>query len=241
MARGHRSTSPSHSDDDTPEAVSFGSSKKVAKGERHAVEQFHAAQKQKRKEKNRATDQALKQRAAQAKVKDTADGVGQDAARRRRKAESLAEEESEGEDFGDSAPGGPSRRELEERMARAMMEAEDEEDDEDGSGLSDEDVAMEAEDGDEEDGDNYPEDDDEDEEMDSGEDEDEDEVEEDDLLEPPRQKQNYLPDYLFKSALSSSSRPSKIVFNDSMPSPSTSSQQRKRKRAKRPSKDIVVG
>ena len=104
-----------------------------------------------------------------------------------------------------------------------------EEDEDDGSGLSDEDIAMEAQDGDEED-----------EEMDSGEDEDEDEAEEDDL-QPPRQKQNYLPDYLFKSALSSSSRPSKIVFNDSMPFPSTTSPQRRRKRAKRPSKDIVVG
>lgn len=259
-----RPASSDSSDDDTPEAVSFGSSKKVAKSERHVVERFHEAQKQKQKEKNRALDRVLKDRAADSKGKDK--GKAKDTGRRQ-KGKSSGEDALDGEEDEeglDDAAGGASREELEARMARAMMEAEDEEDEEDeekegGSvldGLSGHDVEMggEASDEEDEDGDEgEDEDEDGDEEMGSEDDEDEegedgdgegDSDDEDDEAKT-RQKPKYLPDHLFKSALASvPSRNSKIVFSDEpVPAPARSSSTllHKRRRTKRPSKDIVLG
>ncbi|KAI0748900.1 hypothetical protein C8Q74DRAFT_1222816 [Fomes fomentarius] len=245
--------------------VSFGSSKKVAKSERHVVERFHEAQKQKQKEQNRVLDRVLKDRAADSKGKDK--GKAKDAGRRQ-KGKSSGEDAPDGEEDEeglDDAAGGTSREELEARMARAMMEAEDEEDEEDeeeegGSafaGLSGHDIEMgeEASDEEDEDGDEgEDEDEDGDEEMGSGDGEDEDDDDDDEEGDEDdeddeddevinRQKQRYLPDHLFKSALASvPSRNSKIVFGDeAAPARSSSTHLHKRRRTKRPSKDIILG
>ncbi|RDX49465.1 hypothetical protein OH76DRAFT_532811 [Lentinus brumalis] len=233
-------TAAESSDDEAPEAVSFGSSKKAAQGEREAVQQFHASEKQKRKEKNRAVDRALKGRSVKGKGK----------------AKDTANEDGDSGSDEDAGEGGPSREDLEARMARAMMEADDEDLEEEGGesafgGLSgEEDVEMaedevgmsdaeeESVDGDEDEGELEE---DEDDEMDSGNVEDEEEV---DLTakQPTSSKRNYLPDHLFKSALSSApSKSSKIVFDDSSrdsPPPST---HRKRKRRQQSSKDVILG
>ncbi|KAI0697937.1 hypothetical protein C8T65DRAFT_742988 [Cerioporus squamosus] len=241
------------SDDEAPESVSFVNSKKAAKGEREAVQQFHASEKQKRKEKNRVVDRTLKERSTKGKGKarDAVDALsvpGRDAS---------SEEE---EDAGSDEDGGPSRRDLEARMARAMMEAgeEDEEDLEEASAFEgfseEEDVEMEGgEDGDgedvsdaedEEDEENGEAEEDEDDEMASGSEEGDDGDDEVDL--PAKQhsssKRNYLPDHLFKSALSRApAKSSKIVFDDTSRPSLPPSKQQKRKRRKQSSKDILLG
>ncbi|RPD56503.1 hypothetical protein L226DRAFT_531358 [Lentinus tigrinus ALCF2SS1-7] len=255
MPKKLQRTASESSDDEAPEAVSFGSSKKSAKGERDAVEQFNASEKLKRKEKNRAIDHALKERSA------TSKGMGKGKARDLGKnVASSDEEDEEGSDEG-GGEGGPSRRDLEARMARAMMEADEEDDEEDGSAFEgfsgEEDVEMEggedqSEDDDMVDGkEAFDEDEDEeeteqdvDDEMGAGSEEDEEEDEEVGFPTklPTSSKRNYLPDHLFKSALSkTSSKGSKIIFDDtSRPSPPPSKQQ-KRKRTKSSPKDILLG
>ncbi|KAI1792326.1 hypothetical protein LXA43DRAFT_1007632 [Ganoderma leucocontextum] len=240
MAKRSRQVSHDSSDDEAPEAVSFGTSKKTAKGEQDAVKQHHAAQKQKRKEKNRAIDLALKDRSTNTKGKGKAVGVGSGKQSKEAEATMPDEEDSSVDDAEEGKSGGPSREELEERMARAMREAEgesgSEEDDEEFEGLED-DVEMDGED--EEMGD-------EDEEMGSADEDEDDDGEEEDqdgpLTKPSStsRKGDYLPDHLFKSALSHIGK--KIVFDDDAPllSPKDSPP-RKRKRTKRTSKDILLG
>ena len=150
MAKRSREVSHDSSDDEAPEAVSFGTSKKAAKGAQDALQQHHTAQKQKQKEKNRAIDRALKDRSANTKGKGKAVAVGN--GKQSKKVDATLEEDEESE-LGDEEEGveeGPSRKELEERMARAMMEAkpEDEprpEDDEGFAGSGDE-AEMDGED-----------------------------------------------------------------------------------------------
>ncbi|KAI0354126.1 hypothetical protein OH77DRAFT_1426540 [Trametes cingulata] len=275
MAKRKQTSGSDSSDDEAPVAVSFGSSKKAAKGEENAVRQFQAAQKLKQKEKNRALDRKLKERAADAQGKGKARDAGVSHWEKATRGKGTAEDESEDEDASGREHDDPGKSALEERMARAMREAEEEdsneldEDDEEGSefeGFADEGMDVEGMDeveigdGDEDDEDNdedmsdeeeaeedyeeNAEEYDEDEEMGS-EDEEEDEEEEEHppSSKRPAQKQNYLPDHLFKSALSSAARNTKIKFTDEeyAPSRAPASPPRKRRRAKRPAKDTVLG
>ena len=261
MAKRSKQVSHDSSDDEAPEAVSFGTSKKTAKGEQDALQQHHASQKQKKKEKNRAIDRALKDRSANAKGKGKA--VGDRSGKVVKKAASPSDEEESGsDDAEESTQDGPSRKDLEERMARAMMEAEgesgSEEDDEEFTGFGD-DVEMDGEDEEMSDDaeESGGEDDDEDEESldeaqsDGDEDEnegmgseDEDDDEEQEAEESTRplsapRKDDYLPDHLFEAALSHTGK--KIVFDeDPLPSPQASRPQ-KRQRTKRTSEDILLG
>ncbi|KAI0777465.1 hypothetical protein BD413DRAFT_601858 [Trametes elegans] len=267
MDKRKHSTDAESSDDDAPEAFTFGSSKQAAKGQEDAIRQFEAAEKLKRKEKNRAVDRKLKERAAQAKRKDKSKDSGARATHWEKATkgkgatrEAESDEGSEGEDSGRNA--------LEERMARAMREADEEDsEDEEGSafaGFSDEDTRMGGTRGNigaDEDGEQMSEDDEaalnqDEEEMygEEAEEEDEDdedeemasESEEDEDVAPPTkpsaQKRNYLPDHLFK-VLSNPSRNTKITFDDedAASSHASASPPRKRRRAKRPAKDIVLG
>ena len=259
MARQQKHGAADSGDDsDTPEAVSFGASRKTARGEHGAIQRFHAEEKMKAKEKNRARDRAMKARAESAKVaKGKAVAGGRSAKRARIEEEDAGSGEDEegtdsGEDDEQSAAGGPSKKELEARMARAMMDAEDEEEDEDedfeeGSAFGDfsgEDDELE---GDGEEGEEFEDDEDGDEDpSNADEDEDEDmasesEEEVDDYSPAPSHKPNYLPDHLFKSALSNAAtKGSKIRFDDDLSSRAAPPPQRKRKRTKT-SKDIVLG
>lgn len=267
MAKRTHSDAAESSDDDAPEAFSFGTSKKAAKGEEEAVRQFQAAEKLKQKEKNRTIDRKLKARAAETK----STGKGKTAASHWEKATKgkgaeFAADFSEEEDASETEEGPSGRSALEDRMARAMRDAEEEDsdlddlDEEEGSafeGFAGEDVGMDAGiaegDGDEEmseededegelededDEEEADEDEDEDEEMASGSEEDE----EDAYTKPSAQKHNYLPDHLFKSALSSA-RNTKITFANEDPAPSHAhtSPPQKRRRAKRSEKDVVLG
>ncbi|KAM5543965.1 hypothetical protein V8D89_002582 [Ganoderma adspersum] len=258
MAKRSRQVSPDSSDDEAPETVAFGTSKKAAKGAQDALQQHHTAQKQKQKEKNRAIDRALKDRSANTKGKGKAVVVGD--GKQSKKAEATLEEDEESE-FGDGeegTQGGLSRKELEKRMARAMMEAEDEsgsEEGDEGFAGSGDDVEMGGEDeemsGEDEEmsgsGDGSEDEDEDEEFLDEDEDEDEDEeVESGDEDAPstrptsaPR-KDDYLPDHLFKTALSHPSK--KIVFYDDAPlSSAEAPRPRKRQRTKRISKDVLLG
>ncbi|KAI0339193.1 hypothetical protein BDW22DRAFT_607127 [Trametopsis cervina] len=223
------------SDDEAPEAFSFSSAKKGAKGESRAVSAFHAEEKKKQKEQRRERDRTLKERKAKEVGKD---GKG--------KREDKAGNEDE------------EKTELEMRMERAMKEAQEEADEDEGSGSEDGDVdvdAMEDDDGLE----SGSEDEDEDAEMDSGSDSSESEDEEQAATyssksrlssraapQPPR-KLDYLPEHLFSAAFSDaqpsgsrtgSQSKSKTKKTDERPQVS---QQKKRRRAKRSEKDIVVG
>ncbi|PIL24116.1 hypothetical protein GSI_13868 [Ganoderma sinense ZZ0214-1] len=266
MAKRSRQVAHDSSDDEAPETVSFGTSKKAAKGEQDALQQHHTAQKQKQKEKNRALDQALKDRSANTKGKSKALVAGSGKQSKEAEATPSENEGSDGDEAEEGTHGGPSREELEERMARAMMEAEDEsgsEEGDEGFAGSGEDVEMDGEDeemSDEEDG-SEDEDEDEDEDEESleegqsdgdadedgdeemgSEDEDEDEDESVPSARPSNasQKGDYLPDHLFKSAFSHAGK--KIVFDDDDPLPVVdASPPRKRKRTKRASKDILLG
>ncbi|KAI0635347.1 hypothetical protein C8Q77DRAFT_699971 [Trametes polyzona] len=184
------------------------------------------------------------------------------------------EDASDDSDASDGGEGASARSALEERMARAMKEAEEEDSedlDEEAEGSAfegfsgedadmggsaeeseaDEDMSEEDDElaGEDEEGEEYDEED-EDEDMTSEDDgEDEEEEEEETVEHPPpksaSQKRNYLPDHLFKSALSeASSRNTKITFDDDDSAPShraRTSPPPKRRRAKRPAKDIVLG
>ena len=64
--------SPASSDDEAPEALSFSSSRQAAKAQDEALQQFHATEKQKLKDRRRERDRVLKERKAQAKGKEKA-------------------------------------------------------------------------------------------------------------------------------------------------------------------------
>ncbi|KAI0653870.1 hypothetical protein C8Q70DRAFT_1058983 [Cubamyces menziesii] len=134
MAKRKHQDDASSSEDDAPEAFSFGTSKKAAKGEQQAVHQFHASQKLKQKEKNRAIDRKLKERAAEGKGKGKAKDVGASHWEKATRGKGSAQQDSEdgeGSEAGDEDSG---RNALEERMARAMREAEEEDSDIDEEG-----------------------------------------------------------------------------------------------------------
>ncbi|KAI0643989.1 hypothetical protein C8Q79DRAFT_913814 [Trametes meyenii] len=254
------------SDGEAPETFSFGSSKQAAKGQAEAVRQFQAAEKLKQKEKNRAIDRKLKARAAESKEKGKTKSTGASHWEKATNGKGIAQTGLEDEEASGREDDEFGRTELEERMARAMREAAEEESDFDElseSGELPEDAAMEEVDGeagelsDEEPHGNNDEDEDElevgeedeedeDEEMASESEEDEHEDEEVESSPPsvPNKKRNYLPDHLFKSALSNSARQStKITFGDEVVGSSRApvSPPPKRRHAKRPAKEIVIG
>ncbi|TBU43164.1 hypothetical protein BD309DRAFT_961237 [Dichomitus squalens] len=271
MAKRSQPTQHESSDDEAPEAVSFDSSKKTAKGEQNVLKKHHAVLKRKKKDKNRAHDRALKERSAsiRGKGKETDRPAASRRQSRQTEAEVSEDEDSDLDDpeAGSDGVGGRSKEELEARMARAMAEAEDEseaEDDDEESAGSESDVQMEGEgfdeevpsldeemssagDDSEEEGENEEAGEgDEDEAMGSDEGEDEDEDEEDDLSEDPplaksSGKANYLPEHLFKAALSNAGK--KIVFDEDccLTTRKQSSPSRKRKRTERSSRDILLG
>ncbi|KAI0329332.1 hypothetical protein GY45DRAFT_1325101 [Cubamyces sp. BRFM 1775] len=268
MVKRKHQDDASSSDDDAPEAFSFGTSKKAAKGEQEAVRQFHASQKLKQKEKNRAIDRKLKERATEGRGKGKAKEIGASHWEKATRGKGSAQQDSEDEDGSGAGEEDSGRDALEERMARAMREAEEEDSDidEEGSafgGLSGEEAAMddqdieeedeemiegeEGEDGedDEEDEEDFDEEEDEDEEMTSeSEDEIEDDVEPTSSSRLSAKNRNYLPDHLFKSALSkAATQNTKIKFDEeeSAPARAPASPPRKRRRAKRAEKDIVLG
>ncbi|KAI0666480.1 hypothetical protein C8Q78DRAFT_984329 [Trametes maxima] len=251
------------SDDEAPEAFSFGSSKQAAKGQEEAIRLYQAAEKLKQKEKNRSIDRKLKARAAETKEKGRVKNTEASHWEKATKGKGVARADSEDEEGNEGDADGFGRSELEERMARAMREAAEEDSDLEGSeseGLS-EDAAMEEGEGEDEEmsdeepegdevedeveqGEEDGEDEDEDEEMASMDEEDEDEELESTSPSASLKKSNYLPDHLFKSVLSSTAaRNTKITFDDedAGPSRALAPSPPKRRRAKRPVKDIVLG
>ncbi|GJE99038.1 hypothetical protein PsYK624_152760 [Phanerochaete sordida] len=209
------SRSQSPSDDEAPEAFSFGASKKSAEGEERALQQFHAAEKQKLKEKRRQKDRVLKERKAQS----TGKGKG--------KAREIAFTEEDEESEAESAA--PERDDLEARMERAMREAQAEMDEEDGDDDEDFEMGGMQSEEDEEDG--------------SGQEEEVESADEEPSPAQSRtaQKKDYLPDHLFASAFSqlpSDDTPkSKSKSKKRAASPPT----KKRKRVQKSAKDLVVG
>ncbi|KZT71093.1 hypothetical protein DAEQUDRAFT_810093 [Daedalea quercina L-15889] len=247
-----RAGSTSESEDDAPEAFSFNSSKRAAKGADHALQRFQEEEKRKRKEANRERDRRLKERAK-----------GKEAATTKREGKQLVRESGEeGENEGEAEDG--PRDELEERMQRAMREAELESDEEDAEeeeeewgGIGDGAGEDDASHGSDSQGGSDSEDeidDDEDENAASDDTGDADETPseagspEPDSEEPaPRKKApsapTYLPDHLFKVAFSQSVSSSKrrLDVEDEPADSSSRPRKKQRKRAKRPGKDITVG
>lgn len=206
------SRSPTSSDDEAPEAISFESEKKAAKGRATAIQQFQAQEKQKERQKNRQRDQVLKERAS---------------ARKRSHGEDVNDEsESEDEDSIFDSP--RSRDGLEARMDRAMKEAagesnldSDDEGDESGHSSDDPETVEEhtALAGSRE----------------ATSDEEEDRSDSDELQ---TRRPDYLPDHLFTAAfaqVSSSSSSKRKVSSQKAPV-------KKRKRARKSnSRDVIVG
>ncbi|TFY70869.1 hypothetical protein EVG20_g2131 [Dentipellis fragilis] len=209
--------SGSESDSGTPEAIGLSQSARAARGAARELEAFRAEQRQRIKEKNRARDARLKEHAAEKSLKGKGKDMGAEGA-----------EDEEGEDG--------ERERLEARMARAMGEAEGESggDSDEAEGL--EDVEMEED----EEGTGESEEDDEDAEMGeefSGSEDDEDLEDERDVLDP---KSKYLPDHLFTAALSNSRTSTKRTTN-ARTADADSRPIKKRKRATKKSKDILIG
>lgn len=249
-----RLTLSDSSDEEAPEALSFGSSKKAAKAAQNELLTFQVAEKLKRKEKNREKDRLQKERAAQTKLK----GKGKQV-ERPKKTSLVASDEEEGAEGGE-------QDDLEARMERAMRDAENEEEEEEdadmmsfermhqfgeaGSGTwqqqedDDEEGEMDEDDADED------EEDEEDEDMEDVGDDDEDISEEDEgedalqLEDKPNSK--YLSDSLFESAfaqanVAKSSKPKAAKSLKKNAKNAKLSSSNKRKRVKRGPKDIVIG
>ncbi|KAH9846913.1 hypothetical protein C2E23DRAFT_743087 [Lenzites betulinus] len=270
MAKRKHTEDANSSEDDAPETFSFGSSKKAAKGDEEAVRQFQAAEQHKQKERNRAIDRKLKARAAEVKGKSKSKSDDASATHwaKATRGKGVAEDPSEDDDAGEGEADDTGRSALEERMARAMREADEEDSDEDGEASAFEGFSKEGADLDEdteedeteadtsgedseagtdESGEDGSEDEDEDGDMGSESEGDEEEDEDEatpgpSSSKPTFQKRNYLPDHLFKSALSSAHN-TKIKFDDegSLPSRAHASPPRKRRRASRSTKDIMLG
>ncbi|CAL1710490.1 unnamed protein product [Somion occarium] len=223
------------SDDEAPEAISFNSEKKAAKGRDAALQQFQSEERLKTKEKNRRKDQALKERALSKRKPDV---KGKDKA--------VNEEEDENEDDGSLA--GPSRDDLEARMERAMRDAAEQS----GSDLEDEEPEeFEGFNADDSEADEFSEASDDSVSDESSEDElpvhvredgeeEESPSEEEDV--PPRkpsQKLDYLPDHLFTAAFSQPETSSGAKRKAAASQKDTPT--KKRRRLKKTNKDIVIG
>ncbi|KAI0077490.1 hypothetical protein K474DRAFT_1690821 [Panus rudis PR-1116 ss-1] len=231
----------SSSDDEAPEAFSFDSQKKAVKGHDEAIQKYTAELKRKEKEKNRARDRVLKERAQQAggkkkKSKKSPDFV---------QGSSGSDGESE-----DDEEGVRPKDDLEARMERAMREAEEESDADDPEAMdndeefggfgADPEGESGSEENDSEEGSHSG--------MDEDEDEDEDENEEymsEEEQERPRpkssKKANYLPDHLFQSAFAQAQKTSSTLTKRKASTKKEEATLKKRKRPRKTNKDIVVG
>jgi hypothetical protein len=230
----------SDSESDAPEAVTLSHSAQYARRREQDIQAFATAERQKKRDLNRQRDERLKQQASAKKERIRGDGKGKGKEQVRVGLDGRDEE----------------TRRLEARMARAMEDAEDEE----GSGVEGgglEEFGMDDEDGGiEEEDEDSEEDGDEEEEAESGmwskivgglgeggihddNKNDDDDGDEDGMDEDPpatSTKSAYLPDDLFASSLSHKpSRPAQHA------SKATTESRKKRKRAVRKSKDIIVG
>lgn len=204
------------SEDETPEAVTFNTSKRRAREDENALQAFQSEEKRKKKERNRERDKALKERAVQSGKKGKAKETDPDV----------------GEARGD---GGSSRGDLEERMNRAMREAEEEEE---GLDSGEEDATFSNaemdEDGDSDDAfaPNIP--------LRAKRHTISDDSPSERSQEKRSRRSNYLPEHVFVSAFADSKTPSpkatskrKQEDGDNKP--------RKKKRSRKSSKDIVIG
>lgn len=113
MARKARKIQDTSSDDDSPEVVSYSTSKADAKRDQKALHDFEAEEKARRKARNRERDQKLKERARVTKGEKTGKKV--------KEVQFL-----EGESEGDSGEDEGADDDVEARMLRAMRDAADE-------------------------------------------------------------------------------------------------------------------
>lgn len=239
------SSSASESEDDTPETLSFNSSKKAAKGVEHARQEYEANERRKQKEANRERDRRLKER-AEAKEKEKEAAASGKRKTRDRKVKQPASEKSDDESEGGDAAG--PRNELEARMARAMQEAEQESDEGDG-GEDDEEATGSASDGSADEEDASEDDSDaQNSESESGSSQSGSEEEEEEEPEAPAHPKRmpsapaYLPDELFKAAFSKAASSSKRRLDaEDEPDEASPRPRKQRKPAKRVGKDITVG
>ncbi|KZV76729.1 hypothetical protein PENSPDRAFT_730800 [Peniophora sp. CONT] len=216
----------SDSESDAPEAITLSQSARAARGREQAMQELALTERREAKERNRARDERLKSQVAGKREKKRP-------AAKRRKVEDLDEDEAEGSEDDET-------RRLQARMERAMAEAGSEDDSEEGEedefmGIDED--ALEVPDdfggqgSSEEDGA-----DDMEEDMDSDEDE---ELGEEGSNSGPTKSGNYLPDHVFAAAaaaLPKGPKRSALVSSEADPKP-----QRKRKRAAKRAKDIVIG
>ncbi|KAI0266454.1 hypothetical protein BC834DRAFT_843066 [Gloeopeniophorella convolvens] len=234
----HISANDSGSDSDAPEAVTLSNSASAAKGRDRALKEFHTAEKQKARERNRRRDERLKAQAegrrrtpatmGQSKLdaedheeEDNEGGSDEDARLHARMARAMGDAEwgsdesgaeSEGEWGGVGGPG-------EERL-RGVSADEDEDED---VGMSEDEEYSGAEDGTDED-------------MGGKEGSESDEDEDDATLEPLSSK--YLPDHLFTAALS---KPRPAETKRTSQATPQARPVRKRRRVHPRAKDVVLG
>ncbi|OSX62280.1 hypothetical protein POSPLADRAFT_1066114 [Postia placenta MAD-698-R-SB12] len=233
------------SDDEAPETFTFNSSKQVAKGAQDTLEEYQAAEKSKRKQKNREKDRVLKERAEQAK---------QNAARKGKGRAPLLAAGRAGSDEAEDEEEGRADDELEVRMRRAMREAEEESDvgegssfeGLDGSGSESEEGGLEEDEDedasasshfDSEDGEEAASD--QDEQVQEGSSSEEETDNAASILTNALASKNHLPDHLFKSAFSkvqSVPSSSKRKFDVSADAPRLPSKKRRHQ-----PKDLLVG
>ena len=207
------------SDDEAPESVSFGSSKQRAREDENALQNFRTQEKRNKKEKNRERDRKFKERAVQSG----------------KSGKAKSEEEQPAGSDGDEEDAGPSRSDLEERMARAMKEADEES--ASGSESESDEGLLRSKKGVERDGSG---DSSQDESEDVGSDSEASNLSEEEEEEDEHPKSSkYLPDHIFASAFS----------EPTLPNPTSKRKQlgedgprkAKKRRTKKSSKDVVVG
>ena len=229
------------SESDAPQAISLTNSKNAARGRQRDIEIFRAAEKSKLKERNRLRDRRLKEQAViRGRTKGEERFIGEAGIN----APEHSKEDEQGKD----------QSRLEERMARAMDEAEGESDESEEEGESgmveedDEDVGSEhgidEEDGTEEDGGESADDMDEDQELAPSDNNEEVSSEEDAIMDseqeqslPPSSK--YLPDHLFTSAFAKLS-PAHRTYSQTKPT-NTQKALKKQKRVNNKPKDVILG
>jgi len=224
--------STSSSDDEGPESFSFGTLKDAAKQRESQLQQFQTAQRQRKKERNKERDKTLKERASQSKKEPKGKSV----------IVEIAEEDDDETNMRAGKASDPERDDLEDRMERAMREAEDES----GLGSEESDPEMgagklEFRDEDEHEAVEEEGTGDEDEGMSEQEEIDQQESSEDEESLISSKNPNYLPDHVFASAFSKAEPPS-LASSLKRKAKQTSSQPTtKRRRIRKPKKDIIIG
>jgi hypothetical protein len=218
MSPSHSEDVASSSDDEgAPEALSLAQSKRNAETLNHALNDFKAAEKERRKERNRTRDRKLKERAAQTRHTKRVAEEGDDAHARMERAMRDAEKEEEAEDehgseSEDNFEGSSKEISSEESEDEAMEMAEDGED-----GIMDSDNDDESQDETDEGGTKLNQ-----------------------SLAKPKQNHHHLPDHLFTAAFTPQTQPS---FSNPQSAASVSRPNdivKKRKHRAR-AKDLIVG